>query len=152
MPPRLEFTVFADYNQFFVLDDELEPQYPESISQSAIDDRCQVQPSILAVYTAFPREVAVGIRVCDNIPDIAGGCWAHVIRGAFAIPSGQLVLAGCSDYLPDCTRIQVPRGMLEFLLCGRGFDAQAQEKYLLALWPGQFRLVEVVKRHVAHDG
>jgi hypothetical protein len=152
MPQRSTFTVFADYNQFFLLDDELQPSYPESVSQSALDDRCLVEPSVLAVYTALPREVSVEVCVYRSVPEIDRGIWGHVVQGALAVPSGRLVLAGCTDYLPDCSRIQVPQGMLEFLLCGRGFDAHAEEAYLVALWPGHFRSIEVIKRNVANDG
>lgn len=152
MPQRSAFAVFADYNQFFLLDDDLQPSYPEIVTQSVLDDRCQVEPSVLAVYTALPREVSVEMRVYRSTPEIDHGIWAHVVQGALAIPSGRLVLAGCTDYLPDCSRVQVPQGMLEFLLCGRGFDVDAEEEYLVALWPGQSRPIEVIKRNVANDG
>ncbi len=141
------FNVFADYKQFFLLDDGVQPAYPEIIPQSAMDQRFQAVPSLVAVYTAAAANVSVSVSILENEPVPDFEAWSHILRCPIAAPSGRLVLAACTDYLPDCPRIEVPAGNCGVLVCGRGFGEGEREEYFLQLWPGMVHSATVLKSY-----
>lgn len=145
------FSVFAAYNQIFLLDDGAQPPYPEIIPQSAIDQRFQLVPYLLAIYTASSAMVSVEVSVGLFEPELDSESWSHVVFGSMSAPSGRLILAGCSDYLPECPRIAVPAGECRFILCGRGFDEGAGEEYSLFFWPGGPIEPKVLKAHAVYQ-
>lgn len=146
------FNVFANYNQFFLLDDGVQPAYPEIILQSAMDQRFQTVPSLVAVYTAATANVSVSFSILEIAPIPNLEAWLHIVRCPIAAPSGRLALAGCTDYLPDCPRIEVPAGNCGVLICGRGFGEGEREEYFLQLWPGMVHSATVLKSYAAHHG
>ena len=110
------FSVFADYNQFFLLDDIVQPPYPDVIPQSAIEQRFQIIPHLIAVYTSDATTVSVKVKICEVEPKPNLESWSHIVRCPLEVPSGRMTLAGCTDYLPSCPRIEVPSGKCGVLI------------------------------------
>ena len=146
------FNIFADYNQFFLLDDGAQPAFPEIIPQLAIDQRFQIAPNLVAVYTAATTDVSVSVSISESEPMLNLEAWSYVVRCPIAAPSGRLALAGCTDYLPNCPRIEVPIGNCGLLVCGRGFGEGEREEYLLQIWPGIIQSPTVLKNYVVNHG
>ncbi|GAA5185344.1 hypothetical protein GCM10025771_41120 [Niveibacterium umoris] len=146
------FVIFADYNQFFLLDDALQPSYPEHIPAGAFEQRVQTLPNLLAIYTASAGNVSVSVVTNENEPEVSLEAWSHAVQGAISVPSRRLLLAGCSDYLPECPRVSVPATDCRFLLVGRGFEHGSAEEYRIHLWPGPQRSTFVVKQYDVRRG
>jgi len=95
---KLEYhlTVFADYFQFYLQDEGAS----EDVSQNIwVGDAVHIG-------TARNMSVPVTIIVADAAPrDDDFGIWDHINECSLAIPSGRLVVAGCTDYFPAAPRL-----------------------------------------------
>ncbi len=104
-------------------------------------------PNLVAVYTANPGDVLVSVLVSETEPKPDFGVWLHVVVCPLAAPSDRIILAGCSDYLPECPRVDVPPGQCGVLICGRGFGKGEREEYVLHLWPASTETPRVLKNY-----
>lgn len=150
MAKKSEFVVFADYCQFYVLDDDLQPPYPESVSDEHLAQRFQCRESLVAIYTGSASDVGVAITVAEHEPPVDLCAWEHVFRCHINAPSGRIALAGCTDYLPSCPRIAVPKGGCGMLVFARGIGKEQQEAYEISIWPSTFTPPSLLKRHEQH--
>ncbi len=129
------FSVFADYNQFFLFDAVIQPPYPETIPESALKEKFQLLPNLLAIYTDSSGYVSVKVTTSEIDNKIDSETWHNIAFGNISVPSGSLILAGCTDYLPSCPRIKVPSGNCSFFLASRGLGEVEQEQYWISIWP-----------------
>ena len=54
--------------------------------------------------------VPVTVQVCDFEPTLDLLAWDHGAETDLDVPSGRIVIAGCTDYWPDAARVDVERG------------------------------------------
>ena len=134
MARQFEFQVFADRQQFFLLDDERQPNYPESIDEDDLRRRFKRADHILAVYTEHASSMLVRVVLLAEQPDALLASCDHAIRTWIDVPSGRLIVAGCADYLPDCPRVAVPAGRNAVFVQGRRLGTNG-ETYEITLWP-----------------
>lgn len=128
------FEVLADYNQFFLLDAEVQPPYPEGITEADIANRFKVAPNLLAIYTSGSSYVSLTIKQLPSAPPIESELWEHVVELPLELPSGRLAVAGCTDYLPECPEVKIAPGSYSVRIHGRGFGEDGKEEYLAILW------------------
>ena len=69
MARQFEFQVFADRQQFFLLDDERQPNYPESIDEDDLRRRFKRADHLLAVYTEHAASMLVRVVLLAEQPD-----------------------------------------------------------------------------------
>lgn len=145
------FKVFADYFQFVVQDEVSD------------DDFASIwNPDALAAQTAFGRravcpgtlrnvEVPVEIIVVEDDPKLSLEDVDHAVEGSFEIPSGRVVVMGCTAYFPDAPRFEVQPGTCRALAVMTGIESiqnewdPADDKYIVYLWPGSSRSPKVLK-------
>lgn len=151
--PSHEYNLFADYHQFYLLDDEVQPRIPEDVTTEDCRLRIKVAPYILVVYTARNMEVPVTIETCDVEPSTDMSAWDHVAECSLEIPSGRIVIAGCTDYLPDCARLQVApgsyRARVQFGALGTlsADGLNGDDHYRISLWPAPAEALQIVKQY-----
>jgi hypothetical protein len=56
--------------------------------------------------------MAVSVHVLTEQLDDDRGDFDHVVEASLNLVSGRLVVLGCTDYLPDVTRFDMPAGWI----------------------------------------
>ena len=107
---QFEYTLFADYFQFYLQDENAEGDLSDSWTPEAVDRFLAVAPGTIGVGTVRNMNVPVVVEVIDRQPDADLSAWDHVNECTLELPSGRVVIAGCTDYLPDAARIDLTPG------------------------------------------
>jgi hypothetical protein len=111
MSREFELDLFADYFQFYLQDEDAEGDLSDSWTQEAVDRLLALAPGTIGVGTVRNVNVRVVVEVHDQDPmrDDSNG-WDQVNECSVEVPSGRIVIAGCTDYYPDAARIEVKQG------------------------------------------
>ena len=109
MDPQLSFTldIFADYYQVYLRDEQMEEDIPDDWGEQLTTEMIAVAAGIVGVSTARNTRVPVRVDLYDVRPDDDFTVWDHVAEASLEVPSGQLVIAGGSDYFPHAKRLSV---------------------------------------------
>lgn len=151
MPSSQQFEIFADYFQFVLMDETSDDDFSEIWSKAALVRMLAVGDKALCPGTLRNIDVDVQINIVEQKPVIAHNDFDHIAEASINIPSGKLVVMGCSGYLPDAPRIDVVPGVYEALFAVSGINTitdeaeSAEDKYTVYLWPGQQREPELIK-------
>jgi len=154
--PEYRYDLFADYFQFYLQDEQAEGDLSKSWTPQATEDRLALAPSTIGVGTARNMTVPVTVVVRDSPPATDDfDQWDHICECSIDIPSGRLVVAGCTDYFRDAARIQIAPGEYRARIYHGDLDALSADEldgddhYQVVLWPASYAEPEVIKRH--HD-
>lgn len=148
-PGRLTFTVYADYQQFYVGDSTFagDTGTADFWSSEANERGLAIAaPSLLGVETHRYDWVPVVVEVEDAPPadDLEG--WDRVVEASLEIPSGRLAIDGCLSYAPEglpyqpdgshvSPHIDVPPGIYLARVYWGGLDRIDEDHYRIVLWP-----------------
>lgn len=152
MAERHEFQLFADYFQFYVQDEEADGDLSDAWTKQAVRDLVAIVPGCIGVGTMRNMDVDAEIDLADGEPDDDLAPYDQVVDCGITVPSGRLVVAGCTDYFPEAARIAVPPGTYRVRAFFSGFDTisddglAGDDRYRLVLWPGDETSVRVLKR------
>jgi len=145
------FTIFADYFQFVVMDETSEDDFSEIWSEAGLNRMLAVGRSAVCPGTLRNIDVDVEVHVLDQAPDISLAEFDHAAEASLSVPSGSLVVMGCTGYLPDAPRIEVAPGCYQMLFLVTGVSTitnewePAHDKYIVFLWPGSSREAKLLK-------
>ncbi len=151
--PSHDYKIFADYHQFYLMDDEVQPLIPEDVTDEDCRRRIKVAPHIMVVYPVRNTEVPVTIEVHDAEPSTDLAAWDHVAECSLEVPSGRIVIAGCTDYLPDCARLQVAPGIYRARVQYGALGALSEDgldgddHYRISLWPAPAAELKIIKQY-----
>ncbi|WP_234436289.1 hypothetical protein [Streptomyces sp. NRRL S-813] len=107
--------------------------------------------------------MAVSVHVLAGQPDDDSNEFDHVVEASFHTPSGRLIVMGCTDYLDDAARFDVPAGWTRARASRRNLAAavrwlesdeapEATEEIRLQTWPAPFSPPHIVKRCTQPEG
>jgi len=136
------FSIFADYFQFIVMDENSEDDFSTIWNDEALRRMLAVGSSAICPGTLRNVEVAVEIMLETERPDIGLAEFDHVAEATFVCPSGTLVVMSCTGYLPEAPRIHVEPGTYHALFVTSGVKSikteweAANDLYTVYLWPG----------------
>jgi len=137
--PLHTFVLFADYHQFYLQDENASGDLSNAWTPEATERLLAVAPGVVGVGTASDMNVPVEVEVRAAPPPDDGAAWDRVNDCTIDVPSGRVVIAGCTDYFPDAARIQVMPGSYNVRVHYAGLtvpDATAaDERYRVVLWP-----------------
>jgi hypothetical protein len=145
------FTLFADYFQFYLQDEQASDDLTEAWTESTVRDLLALGPATIAVGTVRNMDVPVTVEVHDHEPVENIEQWDHVNECDINVPSGKIVIAGCTDYFAEAARIEVKPGNYRARICYGDLDSlsddglDGDDHYKVALWlsdPGGFRVVK----------
>jgi len=148
------FNLFADYRQFYLQDEKSDSSLEDSWTQEATDRLLAVAPGVIGVGTVRTMTVPVSIEVRDTEPSQPVQC-DHEVECSIELPSGKLVVAGCTDYFPDAARITVKPGIYRARIYYSNLDSlsedglEGEDTYSIVLWPGTLTDIRVLKRRNA---
>lgn len=149
---KYEFSIFADYFQFYLEDDNSETDTSMIWTEQAINDLVAVAPGFVAIGTVRNMDVPVEVEIIASEPTEDLEQWDHVTECSVSVSSGRLVVIGCTDYreeavrielTPDTYRVRIYYGDLDTLSLN-GLDGD--DHYRIVMWPGENLPPRVVKR------
>lgn len=147
------FTIFADYHQIYLVDDTAAATQPLIWDDAMVSDRVALMEGLIAVSTARDMEVPLEIVLADAAPDLYLDAWDHVVSCSIALPSGRLVVMGCTDDISTAARLSLPPGTYRARVMFAGLDTLSEDgldgddHYRVELWPGAAQTLSIVKRH-----
>lgn len=133
--------LFADYFQIY-LRDEAYPDLPERYTDVDIARYLMAGPHAVVLRTARNMTVPIRVEWHDQRPTPNLDAYQHVVEACFDCPSGQLVLAGLTDYDPTAPRLSVKAGPISVRASLSGLDTlrendlEGDDHYLMQLWSG----------------
>lgn len=148
-------SLFADYFQFYLQDEAADGNLSDAWTDEAVARLLAVAPGTVGVGTVRNTEVPVSLEVVASEPPTDLAAYDHVVECPLSVTSGNLVIAGCTDYFPEATRIPVQPGTYRVRICFSGLDSQAEDglegedRYHLQLWLAPLNDVVVLKQRVA---
>ncbi len=149
------FDLFADYFQFYLRDEQaINPDpFPNIWSKRAFADMLAVLPGIVNIRTVRNMFVPVTVEIADAPPHDEFDTWDHVVETSLDVPSGSIVIAGCTEYFPDAARIPVPTGNYRLRAYYGALNSvektmglEGDDHYRIVLWPDAQRTSHVLKR------
>ncbi len=148
------FNLFADYFQFYLQDETIDGDLSDSWTNEAVTRLLAVAPGTVGVGTVRNMEVPVTLEVLASEPPLNVMAYDHIVEGSLSVAGKNLVIAGCTDYLPEAARIQIEPGDYRVRACFSCLDSlseddlDGEDRYHLQLWPAPPAHVAVIKQFV----
>ena len=146
---RAALQVFADYNQFYVQDGEVNPPAPEDWTDIDISNRAKVAQNVVVVCPLRNMLVPVELEVHGEKPSIQLSRWDHVVLCDLELPSGRLQVHECTG--GELLNWAVAPGHYQVALLYSGLGTlsqdglQGEDKYHVLLWPGSAQPLQVLR-------
>jgi hypothetical protein len=150
-----KFDLFADFFQFYLQDEAATGDLSNGWDAEAVERLLAVAPGTVGVGTVRNMDVPVLVELLDSEPQGDLELWDHVTECSLAVPSGRIVIAGCTDYLPDAARISVAPGSYRVRVSYGSLDSLSEDgldgddHYRVQLWPAAAADLKVLKRRAA---
>jgi hypothetical protein len=147
-----KFDLFADYFQFYLQDEKADADLSQCWTEQAVNDLIAVDSGVIGVGTVRNMTVSVAVEICDIEPKEDESKWQHITECSISIPSGSLVIMGCSDYFPDAPRIRIKPDTYQAKVYYGGLDSVSEDGldgddfYKVVLWNGESTEPKVIKR------
>lgn len=148
-----DFELFADFHQFILQDELAEIDISGDLwPGTTVDDMLFVTPGMIHIGTARNMTVPVTVEIGNAEPEFDFGKWDHVAECSIAIPTGKLVVMGCTDYFPEAARIDVDPGNYRTRIFYGGLDTlswnglEGDDHYRITFWKGEPIEPNVLKR------
>ena len=149
-----EGELLADYHQLYVADvlDGLD-ELPQDWNDEILARRVNLAPGVIVVSTARNMTVPFRVELHGSQPAIDFDAVDHAVECGI-VTSGEIVIAGLTDYAPDAARASVPPGALRALVVSTGLGTlsedglDGEDAYIMHLWPGAGEQVVVRKQWI----
>lgn len=144
-------SVFADYFQFIVQDELSDDDFANIWSDEASAAQTAFGRSAVCPGTLRNVTVPVDVVIVEADPRLSLDTVDHAVEGSIELPSGRVVVMGCTDYFPDASRLEVRPGTYQVLAVMTGIDSiknewePADDRYIVYLWPGSARSPRLLK-------
>lgn len=94
-----QFSIFADYHQYYLQDEQTTGDLSNSWTEQAVKDRVALAPGTIGVGTVRNVMVPVTIVIYDSTPPEEDyDRWNHINECSLNVPSGRIVVVGCTDF------------------------------------------------------
>ena len=144
--------LFADYHQFYLQDEQAETDTPDDWGEQLTTHMIAISPGIVGIGTARNMTVPVQVEFFTTCPDEHLMNWDHIAEASLEVPSGQIVIAGCTDYFPKAKRFPVPPGCYRVRVYYSGLNTlsedglDGEDHYHVMLWPEPYQSSVVLKK------
>ena len=136
-----QFEIFADYFQFYLQDEQAEGDLSDAWTEEAVQDLLALTDGTIGVGTVRNMTVPVTVQVLNGPPDDDLTSWDRVNEGSIRVPSGSIVVAGCTDYFATAARIAVNPGWYRARIYYGNLQTlsedglEGEDHYKIVLWP-----------------
>lgn len=153
-----ELKLFADYYQIHLLDDGSVTDLGDAWTDEAVLDGLAVATDTIAAGTTVNVNVAVTLELPEAAPEDDSAEFDHVAEASLQVPSGRLVIMGCTDYEPEAARFKVAAGPVRVRVARSNLaeaerpdihsddDPATMERLRLQVWPAPYNDPVVIKR------
>jgi|SRR5581483_8728327 len=151
MPSLYRFTIVADYFQFVLMDETSADDFSTIWTEPALERMLAAGESAICAGTLRNVDVPVEIRLTVERPSIDLDQYDHAVEASIQLPSGKLIVMGCTGYLPDAPRIDLLPGCYRALFLVSGIESikteweQADDLYAVYLWPEAAGVPQLIK-------
>jgi hypothetical protein len=148
----IALSLLADYHQFYIQDEAADGDLSDAWDAAATARLLALAPGTIGIGTVRNVEVPVVIEIHERAPEADFAAWDHVVEAAISVASGRLVVAGCTDYLPDAKRIPLAPGSYRARISYGGLDTvsedglEGEDRYRVQLWGAPESEVRIVKQ------
>jgi hypothetical protein len=139
--PEFHFELFADYFQFYLQDEQASGDLSDSWSPDAVKNLLALAPGTIGVGTVRNMTVPVTVETRETEPSNDDfNAWDHINECSIDVPSGRLVIAGCTDYFPDAARLSLEPGCYRARIYYGELDSLGEDQlegndhYKIVLW------------------
>jgi hypothetical protein len=93
--------------------------------------------------------------VLDSEPTVDLSAWDHVAECSLSVPTGRIVIAGCTDFFPDAARIEIDAGDYRARVSCAGLESvsddglDGKDHYRVQLWKDSTIEPRVLKPRVS---
>lgn len=150
--PVYELEIFTDYFQFYLQDEQVTDDLSQSWTPEALKRKLVCKPGLVGVGTVSNMPVPVRVEVLVAPPAAASpDAWEQINECSLHVPSGRVVIAGVSDYLPKAQRLEVTPGWHRLRIGYGGLNTisadglDGNDHYHIWLWPAPEAALHVVK-------
>ncbi|WP_206238761.1 hypothetical protein [Novosphingobium terrae] len=149
---RYELSLFADYFQFYICDEERKTDTGTIWDQLTTDRMLAAGPDLVAVGTARNMTVPVTLEILHEQPSADVAAWDQVIECPLIVTSGTILALGCTDSMEDSQHFAVPPGDYAVRVSYANLDDHSEDgldgndHYRVQLWPGHVEQIHVIKR------
>jgi hypothetical protein len=153
---QYHYNIFADYHQFYLQDEPTPGGLNDLWTREAYERMFAAEPGVVVIGTVRDRAVPVEVEIRDAPSEESLENWDHVVDGGIGIPSGIIVVAGCTEFFPSAARISVRPGNYRLRAFYGGFATvsenrfEGQDHYKVSLWPGE--PIEPIVLKARHTG
>jgi hypothetical protein len=152
MGHRVTCNLYAEYHQFYLLDEGVSPKIPTDFAREDLIPRLVVRPHLVMVLTFQPNRVGIAVEVRDDEPPLDTSAWDHVAECSAELPTGRLAVDRCVGGV--AARLAVPPGWYRVRVCLGGIrrwrdvpeGEDPPESYEVAVWQGRPGPLEVRKQ------
>jgi hypothetical protein len=135
----------TEFRQIHLCVDGHFADFSESWTIKAVDDRLAVAAHGVAFGTVC-AQIRVSIHLVEEPPSQCAG--QHLTECSLDIPSGRLVIMGCTDDRATAPRLEVAPGWMRIRAAHRNLGKVGRESIDLWLWPAPPAATEVLERYV----
>lgn len=159
---KYKLTIFADFFQIYLEDEDARIDVSMSWTSEAVENLLALDPKTnngFVLSTVRNMVVPLEIEFLEEKPvDDDFSCWDQVNECSIGLPSGVLVVSGCTEYRPKAARIPVEPGTYRARLYYGKLDAlrendlEGDDHYRVALWLADLQEpIMLKKRNVPND-
>ncbi len=154
---KYEFELFADYNQFYLQDEKADGDLSDSWTEKANEMLLAITNGTIGVGTVRNMDVPVTVEIHDTEPTENLELWDQVNECSIEIPSGRIVIAGCTDYFPEASRIEVEPATYQARIYYGDLnilsedELEGNDNYKIALWCGEVIKPKIIKQRINKD-
>lgn len=144
------FELFADYHQFYLWDEGMNPEAPTDYTNADVRHRIKTGPHVFVIQPERNMTVAVEVEIHDTEPIYNPNDWDHIAEASQHLPTGQLQVHECTGG-PVADFIVEP-GWYRVRSFHVGFDTidetglEGNDHYLAVLWPAPPAELHIVKQ------
>ena len=146
-----KFNLFADYFQFYLQDEEATGNLSDSWTDEAVKNLMAIAPGKIGVGTVRNMTVPVEVQICESEPKDTFDKWDKVNECTIETLSGKIIIAGCSNYLPEAKRIFVKPGNYRARIYYGNLKSLSEDGldgddyYKIALWQNEIKTFDTSK-------
>lgn len=148
---RQAFELFADYFQFYLLDEGISPDAPTDWDDIDVERRLKVAPHVVVVCPIRNVIVPVEVQVHDVEPSFDTSRWSHIAECSIDLPTGKLQVHECTG--DSVARFAVASGTYRVRAFYGALDTlredcmEGDDHYLIVLWSGDPTEPKVIKQY-----